>query len=381
MALDLHRQAELLMGQADPLRLLGRKAEAQRLYEGASAAEEAAFDAIPPDRVRTRGIIAVSAVVLSQRAGALDHAIRLGHRYLSREDLPAAAMTEIELLVDDLTTERMVRDTARVVGSDRLEWALRGPHIGVGAAPMDLVGQKIAQIEKLGLRVYEYLMGEPLRQKGPPTAEILRGLDILISQPSSGSFRFGVRFAVATQQLELFGQDSQAIEPEQVGELLADIVGAARTPETGALVELVPADPYRDAFLKLIRNIVPDGHEISEVEVRHVGTQRPSSTVLTPAVRRDITRHLRAGRAESAPERVIVDVLRGLNLNKGFIELGQSGREQRCWVGQELVLEDVVGPLVNRPVRVAVHRDRNRLVIEDIAPAEGDAIDEGDEVP
>src|SRR5688572_3262140 len=90
MSVKLHRQAEQLMGEAEILAGKGRSDEARARWFEAARLEQEVFVQIPEDRQKTRGIIAVSAVALYRRAGALDEAIRAGCEYLSSGKLPAA---------------------------------------------------------------------------------------------------------------------------------------------------------------------------------------------------------------------------------------------------------------------------------------------------
>jgi hypothetical protein len=73
-----------------------------------------------------------------------------------------------------------------------------------------------------------------------------------------------------------------------------------------------------------------------------------------------------------AGEEEVEDVLRALDLNRGWIILGEKA-ETRCYVDKDSpVLEDVVGPLVNRRVRVRTYKKGNQRVIRDIEPIDSE---------
>ena len=105
MSVKLHRQAEVLMGEAEILAGTGHIDEARACWLKAAHFEAAAFEQILRDRGKTRGIIAVSAVALYRRAGALDEAIRAGCEYLSSGDLPDAWRGELQALLDNVKAE------------------------------------------------------------------------------------------------------------------------------------------------------------------------------------------------------------------------------------------------------------------------------------
>lgn len=109
MSLDVHRQAEALMGRADVLAAEGRAAEARRLYRQAADLEAQALESIPATRPRTRGIIAVSAVALYWRGGATDQVVRHAERYLAERELPDFARTQLAELLDDARREQQAR--------------------------------------------------------------------------------------------------------------------------------------------------------------------------------------------------------------------------------------------------------------------------------
>lgn len=108
------------------------------------------------------------------------------------------------------------------------------------------------------------------------------------------------------------------------------------------------------------------------VEVSQVGDRgRPATTRLSRHTADAIRDHLLSLRPV-AKEEVITDVLRALDLNRGWIVLGEE-HELRCYVDAESpVLEDVVGPLVNRQVRVRTYTKGSRRLIRDIEPVDGD---------
>jgi hypothetical protein len=365
MSLELHRRAEVLMGQGDDLAAKGRDDEAAAAYAAAGRAEMDAYAAIPSDRARTRGIIAVSAISLFKKARLLTEAARQAHLYLADETLTEAARVELEQLLDDVRNEQRLGREGRVLSPDRFVWTLRGPAIGHGIAKLETVLQKGEQIGHLAVRVYEYVAQLPLRTKGPADPSVREGLDVVISQPMAGSFRFTLQFSTPAHQTGMF-DDQPPIEPDRLGDAFAEILSRASSLQPESMDQVVPDAGYRDAFFKLVRNLVPDGRHLSEIEVVGGAPERPSKTVLTPPIRNEITRHLEKGRTPVEKPTGDVDELRGLNLNEGWILLGRVGHERRCWVEEGVLLEDVVEGFVNRRVRVTGHWRGKKFYIDDL---------------
>jgi hypothetical protein len=368
VSLDVHRKAEQLMDQADLLAVRGQRQEAAALYRASASLEAEALDLIPPERQRTRGIVAVSAVALFRKAGAIREALRHAYRYLGREDLPESAHYELEELLDELRGEEAASQAEQVLSRNSIEWVFTGPAIGLGSAPLNLMLQKMDQIEKYGVRVFEYLLGAPPRLTGPVDPSIREAFGMTVSQPAAGSFRFQVRFLTPTKQLSLFSSDLPP-SPEQVGEVFSEILGSVQNPIASRLADAVTDSRYREIFYTLVRSIAPDGRRLSRIQASNLSDTKPSTVTLTPHTKKLITDQLGVEKSHPSTEEevVITNTLRALHLNKEWIELGSAGEEIRCYTGKDIVLEDVVEGLVNRPVRVTCFTGKGgRLVVRDI---------------
>lgn len=378
MSLEVHRRAETLMAAADTAAAQGRHEDAQGLYREAANAEAEAYGLIPADRVRTRGVVAVSAVALFRKSGDPAEALRRAYLYLAEPDLHEAAREDLEDLLGDLRAEQLERVNGRALGPDWFEWRLAGPNVGKGTAPLPLVAQKIDQIQKYATRVYEFVAGMPIRMHGPVDESVREGMELVMSQPAAGSFKFSLRLSVPQEQMALF-VESAAVVPERVGDVFFRVLEATVDGDTSQLEQTVPTPAYQDAFMRLVRNLLPDGKDLNEIEVRRQGTDSPVAAVLRPVLRGPLDRRIKARRPPrdtTQRESTRVDVLRGLQLNKHWIVLGTGDRERTCWDDGEVVLEDAVEGLVNHRVRVTGHMKGKRFVIEDIVAADPDEPDQ-----
>ena len=99
--LDLHRQSERLVGEAQLSMPQGLGGAAES-YREAAKFEEAALALISHDKPRTRGIIGVSATALWFKSGELERAERLGRKLLEEEALPAFARSEVQEILNDI---------------------------------------------------------------------------------------------------------------------------------------------------------------------------------------------------------------------------------------------------------------------------------------
>jgi hypothetical protein len=365
MSLDLHREAERLMAQADAFRAQGRLEDARELYRRAAEIEDRVIEHLPADLIRTRGIIAVSAVTLMSQAGAEQETERLAFRLLSRADLPEFARTEIFNAVLEAHWGRSAAAEQRRVAFDSVIISLRGEAVRAGGLiPVDLVLLKLEQFKNYAIRVAEWSTGRPPRDRGEAEDAIKRACTPIISPASVGSYQFELR--LETPVPELFpGLATKDASPDQLTRDFMQIIDTAATaPESmGDRIEDVA---YQDVFLKMVRNIVPTGKRLAEIEL--VTKSGESASILTPQTRRVLERTIRQRRraTQVEPETTRHGVLRALHLDDGWLILVEGETERKCFIGQGM-LDDVVGPLVNRHVVTTGQMRHGQFYVTDIS--------------
>jgi len=368
LSLDLHRRAEELMLRADEALLRGDADEARQAFSQAADFELEAIATVPSERVRTRGILVMSAVSLLRRGGRVPDALSLAYRLLSQAPIADWVTNQLESTLDELRSERRAQLAGYEVTPHVFEWALKGPAIFVGEGPMGLVLQKIDQVMKYGTRVGEWLGGFELRRTGPPPRAARELMGMTLSEPLAGSFRFRVKLLRKSVQTEMFASNQSRPDATRVAAAYLDVLQAASEPESQRLADLVPQEDYREAFLQLVRSLAPDGKQVTSVEVADTAaTAAGRPTKLSRHTAITIRDHMLAARPVGQEE-TYEDILRALDLNHGWISLGEPERVRLHVDKASPVLEDVVGPLVNRQVRVLAYRKRQRLVIRDIEP-------------
>jgi hypothetical protein len=279
--LRLHREAEVFMGLADQARAQNRPEDAAAHDRRAAELEAKVFDLLPLDRPKTRGITAVSSAALFRKAGAIDEAIRHAHLFLFRAGMVDYSQEDLEEMVEEMRAERRANASGRTLGEGSFEWVLTGPDIGPGIAPLPVIARKIDQISKYGLRVFEYEAGLPVRVSGLPSPAVTSSFEMVMAQPYAGSFRFQVRFSTPARQLSMFDEDQQP-DPVRLGSTFGRIIESASSDEFDEFEELISSEQYRDAFMRSLRAMTPDGRALNGVEV--VGHGKFSSTFarLTP---------------------------------------------------------------------------------------------------
>lgn len=364
MSIEHHRLAEDLMWRGDRALADGQTRVAEEFYLAAAEAEAMAFQLTPSDKPNTRGVLGLSSVALFRRAGMGDRAKQQAYVVLASDGVAADSMVELELILDEVRTERLAGLYPDAQG---MQWSLRGGRIGFGVARSETVTLKIDQVQRLAWRVFEMLAGRELRTSQPAPQDVRNAVDLLVTQPTAGSFTFGVR--LAEHQLTL---DEVEVDASLITRQIYSVVKAAEDEEESPLLHLVPDQSYRDLLLRLVRNIAPDGREVGEIEVREIGVGGPP-TILRPEVRARISRRLPIRPTVSSDEIVeLRDVLRVIDLNRRKIALGTADREQPCEVPADLALVDLIEGLEDKPVRVTGHWRGRVFVVHEVEPDYGD---------
>jgi hypothetical protein len=123
---ETHRSAQEMSMRAEALMRVGKPEEAGRLYMEAATKEQAAFEAIPDDKPRTRGILAVSWVALLYKAGAYEEAYQAARNILDQHLIPGPARSQIQDILRTIREEQAL-NTDQSIKSDLLNQ--ESPHI------------------------------------------------------------------------------------------------------------------------------------------------------------------------------------------------------------------------------------------------------------
>jgi hypothetical protein len=227
---------------------------------------------------------------------------------------------------------------------------------GHWGAPLDLIIEKVQTVQALFYRTIEYMKGVPHRKRGAPSIEIQEACTPWLFQAPAGSYQFSV--AIQEPRQPDFFRDAGP-QPQHVAQRFLSILRASSEDPAVQLPELVSSEEYRNTFLKLTRNLAPTGKNFSQVEVR--AADESQGIALGKENRKAINlvlrpRSLKQEPAGQAPEE-LRGVLRALNLEKDWIEVLTDGQTVHV-DGLGEAVDDVIGPMVNRPVIVQARRTR-----------------------
>lgn len=375
--LTYHRRSEELATSAQVAITSHEFKQAEQLYIDAAKAEMNAYASLEPTKSRTLGITAVSAASLLFKGRDFARAQSFIHKCLATQNMPPFAVEQLQSLLQTIWSEES-RDRSGIefIRGEVLV-SIRGGEVVYGGAPLDLILNKVEEVGKLFYRTIEMLMGRDFRRRGAPSLEVQEQCKPWLFQAPAGSYQFAVRVQ-KPKQLSLFPNGLP--EVEEITQKFLDIVEAGSQGDQEQLAVIIPdeqyidAPKYRDAFLRLTRNLAPSpsNNSFQQLEIKSSDNVDSTPLVLVQSSREAINRAIKK---EKLAKEALSDeyesislrgVLRGLQLDKDWIEVSVDGSSSVKIYETGDVIDDVVGPMVNRRVIVDVLQSEERYLYRDI---------------
>lgn len=367
-----HSSSEKLAIEAERARREGSYNRADELYRQASLEEAQAFAALAVDKQRTRGVTAVSVVALSYKGRDYASAERLAYHYLGQGHLPSFAEKQLRDLLQIIWSARGAENAGiHLVPGDVLV-SVQGGEIIYGGAPLDLITQKIESIQAFLFRTVELLLHRPLRKRGGPEPDIQSMFRPWLFQAPAGSYQFAVRVEEPKQR-ELWVQPDKP-KAEQVTGTFFRVLRAAANDPVHELPSVVPDEQYRDAFLNLSRNLAPSSSRKSFERLEVHDASAPDDPIASFVVetRQLLNAALRKRVDEDASTSsnktvILRGILRALHLDKDWLEIATTDTPSHIRIDKAGdVLDDVIGPMVNRSVVLTVVQRGRKYLYRDI---------------
>lgn len=365
---ELHQVSEGLASEAQAALFQGRRAEARALYAQAADAEDKALCTLEPSKTRTIGISAVSAASLYYKAAHLARAEEVAGHWLGSSALPGFAREQLRSLLQSIWAEQVRQGTGATFAPGQVLVSVRGGEVVHGGAPLDLIVDKVKGIQTIFHRTTEFMRGLALRKRGAPSQDIRDMCRPWLFQAEPGSYQFAVAIE-DKRQLDML-QETPA--SENISECFLRVLRLGIDDPEQGLSEVVPDVEYRDTLLKLVRNLAPT--ETSSCDSLEVQSSDQSQTIRLDAhVREGLNRTIRSLRtdreAPTSREEPLRGTLRAVHLDKDWLELAIDARPVHVnKVGDQV--DDLIGPMVNKPVVVHTILKGDRYEFRDIEPDE-----------
>ena len=355
---ELHKVGEQCATRAEIALRDGKATDAAKLYGEAAEAEEQALSKLDSTKPRTLGISAVSAVSLWYKAKEYERAQAAAYKWLLTGQLPQFACDQLKDLLQSIWSESDRTQAALPFARDQVIVAVKGGDVVKGGAPLDLILQKVETVRAFFYRTTEFIQKLPHR-KGPPTREVQEICRPWLFQTAPGSYQFAVTVQEPAQQLDFL--EPARPKPREITAHFLKILRASVDDPEGALSDIVADVQYRGTFLKLTRNLTPTGRTFSRMDIW--SSDDPHPITLLKSARKTLNRVIQkavTGQTEEAESQhePLRGILRGLHLDKDWLEvaLEENRSIHVTKAGDEV--DDVIGPMVNRPVIVHTAKTR-----------------------
>lgn len=350
-----HQQAQVLAASAELAKASGESEVARSLYARAADLELEGFRRLPQNEPRSRGILAVSSASLLFKARLYDRAEVAICGLLADAGIPPEFRDELRELLQVTWEERLLESEELRDSGAEITVALRGGTIGAGTAPAEVASHYLNGFNLLFSRIAEQEMGHPLRRQGPPPPSVQNLFQARATQASAGSYRFSLKLMEPVLE-----EESQGPDAHHVSQLTLEVLRAVATNDQTALAEAVPDGSYRLALARLIRNIVPAGDALAEVEIRTESDGPLDAVRLVPEDRWTVNETIRALRSlpeqPEIREETITGILRAVHLDQHWVRIvPEEGPPVEAITTSE-DLADVIGPMVNRKIAARIAR-------------------------
>lgn len=355
-----HRESEALAAKAHEHVRFGEHSAAEAVFRQAAETEVAALAMLDRSKPRTLGIAAVSAVALYYKARCFDRSMALAYQYLAVPEIVGSARAQLDDLLLTLYAER---DKARMQGQflpGSVTVSVKGGEVLRGAAPLDLVVEKVKTLQSMFYRVVEWQWKKPMRRHGGPTKDITGTFQPWLVQEPAGSFQFSVAIKVSGQEDWVTPAQMEAAD---IAKKFLDVVITLSTDMDGdASRALIPEDDYRGTFRKLLRNLTPVGDEFESLVIKSkdredvdVALDQSTRPRLDQVIRSELP--VADAAAGEAPTEFL-GVLRALDLDKDWLKVEVAKGQQVEVKGVAQTVDDVIGPMVNKKVLLTAIRNK-----------------------
>ncbi len=279
----LHRQAMLLMDQANEARKIQDVETADTLLRSAYKLEATAADSLrlTENAEPSRAILYRSAASLAFQCGFYSEAESLIHRGLAGEP-PVSIAEELRQLLDSVSFQNHLSLRGLELSNVEIQVVLEGNGIGPGIAPTAEVIPRLEGTNLLLFRTAERISEREYRPAGPPKDGIRDIAESFIGLPRAASYAFSLK--VGRLQQMSFADPSEHLLDE-----LLDCLSLIEEGDEAKLRKRIPNAAYYNNFVALAQTILPDGDRVKTVgfTVQRNGSVRELALRHTPTDIRD----------------------------------------------------------------------------------------------
>ncbi len=244
------------------------------------------------------------------------------------------------------------------LSKEELQITLKGPAIGIGKMPTNLLNKQISHTERALFRTAERKTGKPFRKSGPPDRTIRSHLYHYISGFAGGSFNLRLQFG--SDQKDLF----QDFEVSEIINEFLDCMEYINNDQEEELKQRIRMRDYYENFKAIANNILPDGKNISFIGLSNM---RESNEIRKTALTKRSIRLIQSVDSENSLHEFtgilqLADITGKFNRIKIKIDDGSISDYINV---EDSIMDDIVKPYWNNKVKLFALEKGGKLFYKD----------------
>lgn len=356
--MNAYQQSQVHIVEANRLLQTEELPAARAAFIRAADLQWSFVNGLPDDRIRTASVYGLSAAILYYKGNDLEAAERLAHMLLSKPHLEGRSRVELRELLARIWNERQMEQMGYRMSSSPLSVVFRYGVILHGLAPTDAVDTPIRSVLNMFQRIAAWKSHLPAERK--PSSVMNERYRAFSSEPVLSSYRIDLYLAEDEQlRLDMPDDAGPMPSPDEVMSSFTELIRYASVGDYEGICDLVPEEQYRKTFVMLLRNVVPDGTQVGEIEFRRPSEPKESAVILSSRSKAPLTQMLKREKLVGSSSHITDDsgtsellgILRAVDLDENRLRLDQGGDKEEFNKADD-ILDDVIGPMLNKRVRI-----------------------------
>lgn len=359
-AMDIAEQAYLSKMQGDYGSYIALSKEAFLLESKAASLLMLKYDMEP-----SRSILYRSAATLALDCGETREAERLISAALMGNP-PDVLADELRDLLENVHFSRHLDLRGVVLARDECQFSIVGNSVGFGIALTDRFIERVQVFERMLYRTTERKLGKTFREKGRLPKVIADNYPVYMTIPRAASFAVSFKIGRPTDQLEL--ELPLINTASDIVDEIASCFDLVNKSEDDLLKSRFTDVAYYNNFLGLVKQIAPDGDEISQVGLTIV---RNKNEIKFPLTR------IKKNMPSLSVKKTNDEQGESVTVRGTFLYADSMSKENKIKLKDESgnkfdvrvppgMMADIVKPLYEDAVIVTGIRKKNTIELEDI---------------
>jgi hypothetical protein len=313
----------------------------------------------------TRSILLRSTANLAYHAGKLAEAEKFVALALSGNP-PANIADELRDLFQQINFYRHLSLNGYQLSNNELQLSLSGNDVGHGIIRKSEFTTRIDVLEKLSYRTADRLRNKPFQENGSKKKSQIIELDAFLSVPRAASFAVTVKFGEPTKEPSFLGMESQIPLVDDIFKNLSLV----NDNNEEALQDNIPDEAYRNNFIGLSKQLLPDGDKVNLVGLTIIRNNKEVTLPIT-RTKSNLSFNIEKINIKDTDKHIDQPIeLRGIltfaDSQKNAIKLTDSDNKEYKIIVPKGLMSDVVKPFFEEEVVISGIKTVNGVIFSGI---------------